>query len=101
MSKTVRELEPKEMWNHFADINAVPRPSKKEERIIAYMVEFGNKLGLQTMQDEIGNVIIKKPASPGMEGRQTRWYCKVIWIWYTRKMQVLILILILKELKCL
>jgi len=71
MSKTVRELEPKEMWNHFADINAVPRPSKKEERIIAFMVEFGNKLGLPTIQDEIGNVIIKKPASPGMEGKQT------------------------------
>jgi dipeptidase D len=70
MSNTVRELEPKEMWNHFADINAVPRPSKKEERIIAFMVEFGNKLGLPTMQDEIGNVIIKKPASKGMENKQ-------------------------------
>ena len=71
MSNTVRELEPKEMWNHFADINAVPRPSKKEERIIAFMVEFGNKLGLPTIQDEIGNVIIKKPASKGMENKQT------------------------------
>ena len=70
MANTVRELEPKEMWNHFADINAVPRPSKKEERIIAFMVEFGNKLGLPTMQDEIGNVIIKKPASKGMENKQ-------------------------------
>lgn len=41
MSTTVRELEPKEMWNHFADLNAVPRPSKKEERIIEFMMLFG------------------------------------------------------------
>lgn len=71
MSKTVRELEPKEMWNHFADINAVPRPSKKEERIIEFMMQFGKQLGLPTIKDEIGNVIIKKPASKGMEHKQT------------------------------
>ena len=71
MTKTIRELEPKEMWNHFADINAVPRPSKKEERIIAFMVQFGEKLGLETQKDEIGNVIIKKTASKGMENKKT------------------------------
>lgn len=71
MSKSVRELEPKELWNHFADVNAVPRPSKKEERIIEFMLQFGNKLGLETFKDEIGNVIIKKPASKGMENKQT------------------------------
>ncbi len=71
MSNTIRELEPKELWNHFADINSVPRPSKKEERIIAFMVDFGNKLGLETFQDEVGNVILKKPASKGMENKQT------------------------------
>ena len=71
MSKTVRELEPKELWNNFADINAVPRPSKKEERIIEFMMQFGNKLGLPTSKDEVGNVIIKKPASKGMESKQT------------------------------
>ncbi len=70
MSKEIRELEPKEMWNHFADLNAVPRPSKKEERIIEFMMQFGKKLGLETMKDEAGNVIIKKPASKGMEDRQ-------------------------------
>ena len=94
MSNTVRELEPKEMWNHFADINAVPRPSKKEERIIAFMVEFGNKLGLPTIQDEIGNVIIKKPASKGMENKPL--YCKAIWIWCIKKTQAQILTLIPK-----
>lgn len=67
----VRQLEPKALWNHFADLNAVPRPSKKEERVIAFMVEFGNSLGLPTKTDKIGNIIIKKPATPGMEDRKT------------------------------
>ena len=71
MSTAVRNLEPKAMWNHFADINAVPRPSKKEERIIEFMMHFGNSLGLPTHKDEIGNVIIKKPATQGMEDRAT------------------------------
>ncbi len=71
MSKTVRELEPKEMWNHFADLNAIPRPSKKEERIIEFIFQFGKKLGLDTIKDEVGNVIIKKPASKGMEQKKT------------------------------
>lgn len=67
----VRDLEPKIVWNHFADLNAVPRPSKKEERVIQFMLDFGNNLGLETKKDAIGNVIIKKPASPGMEDRKT------------------------------
>ncbi|MFK7971483.1 MAG: aminoacyl-histidine dipeptidase [Bacteroidia bacterium] len=71
MSNAVRALEPKSLWNHFADLNAVPRPSKKEERVIQFAVDFGKSLGLETMVDGVGNVIIKKPASPGMEGTQT------------------------------
>jgi dipeptidase D len=67
----VRDLEPKTLWNHFADLNAVPRPSKKEERVIAFMMNFGQALGFETIQDHIGNVIIKKPATSGMENRQT------------------------------
>ena len=69
MNEAIRNLEPKELWNHFADLNAVPRPSKKEERIIAFMKKFGEDLGLETIVDEVGNVIIRKPASPGMEDR--------------------------------
>ncbi len=68
---SVRSLEPKEMWNHFADLNAIPRPSKKEERVIEFMMNFGKSLGLETLQDDIGNVIIKKAASKGMENRKT------------------------------
>lgn len=71
MSEAVRNLEPKSLWNHFADLNAVPRPSKKEERVIQFMVDFGKKLNLETVVDSVGNVIIKKPATPGMENRKT------------------------------
>ena len=67
----VRDLEPKTVWNHFEDLNAVPRPSKKEERVRKFMVDFGKSLGLDTQEDAIGNVIIKKPASAGMENRET------------------------------
>lgn len=67
---SVRNQEPKALWNHFADLNAVPRPSKKEERVIEFMMNFGRELNLETIKDEIGNVVIKKPASPGMENRK-------------------------------
>ena len=69
MSQAIRDLEPTAMWNHFADLNAVPRPSKKEERVIEFAKQFGESLGLETMVDSVGNVIIRKPASPGMENR--------------------------------
>ena len=71
MSQEIRNLEPKELWNKFADLNAVPRPSKKEEKVIAFMKDFGKKLGFETIEDEVGNVIIKKPATAGMENRKT------------------------------
>ncbi|GAB5399734.1 MAG: aminoacyl-histidine dipeptidase [Aureisphaera sp.] len=69
MSEAVRALEPNALWNHFADLNAVPRASKKEERVIQFMKDFGNGLGLETIVDEVGNVIIRKPATSGMEDR--------------------------------
>lgn len=71
MNSEIRNLEPKTVWNNFADLNAVPRPSKKEERVIAFMVEFGKKLNLETIVDPVGNVIIKKPATSGMENKKT------------------------------
>jgi dipeptidase D len=71
MNEEIRNLEPKALWNNFADLNAVPRPSKKEEKVIQFMKSYGEKLGLHTSVDETGNVIIKKPATKGMENRQT------------------------------
>ena len=67
----VRNLEPKSLWNSFADLNAVPRGSKKEERVIQFMMDFGKCLILVTIKDASGNVVIKKPASHGMDGLKT------------------------------
>jgi dipeptidase D len=69
MSDEVRGLEPKALWNNFSDLNEIPRPSKKEEKVIEFAKNFGEGLGLDTYVDETGNVIIKKPASAGMEGK--------------------------------
>ncbi|WP_316811729.1 aminoacyl-histidine dipeptidase [Pedobacter heparinus] len=67
----VENLEPKALWNNFAALNAIPRASKKEAQVIAFMLSFGKQLGLETNKDHIGNVVIKKPATEGMETRQT------------------------------
>ena len=71
MNQNILSLEPKTIWKHFAALNAVPRPSKKEERVIAFIKAFGVDLGLETVQDTIGNVIIRKAATLGMEDRKT------------------------------
>lgn len=71
MSSAIRDLAPKEVWNMFADLNAVPRPSKKEARVIQFMVDFGKRLNLETFVDKVGNVIIQKPATKGLEDRKT------------------------------
>ncbi len=70
MNKEIRELEPVAIWKNFADLNEVPRPSKKEKRVIEFMLAFGTSLGLETFKDEVGNVIIRKPASLGMETKK-------------------------------
>ena len=71
MEASIRKLQPVSIWNHFSDLNAVPRPSKKEERVIEFMVNFGKKLMLETLVDKVGNVIIKKPATKGFENKKT------------------------------
>ncbi len=71
MNKVVEQLEPKPLWRHFAALNAVPRPSKKEARVIEFIRQFGESLGLRTEVDDAGNVVIRKPATAGMEDRQT------------------------------
>ena len=70
MNTTIRQLSPEAIWSNFADLNAVPRPSKKEERVITFIKDFGVGLNLETIEDEVGNIIIKKPATPGMEHRK-------------------------------
>jgi dipeptidase D len=63
------ELEPKGIWNNFSLLNAVPRASKKERQVIDFIKSFGNNLNLSVYEDEVGNVIIKKPATVGMENK--------------------------------
>ncbi|MBU0487175.1 MAG: aminoacyl-histidine dipeptidase [Bacteroidetes bacterium] len=69
MNEQIRNLEPKDIWENFANICSIPHPSKHEEKIAEFMVQFGKNLGLETIVDEVGNVIIRKPATPGMENR--------------------------------
>ena len=68
---SITHLEPQNIWKNFAALNAVPRPSKKEEKVIEFIKNFGKNLNLETTEDEVGNVIIRKPATYGIENRQT------------------------------
>ncbi|NDV46214.1 aminoacyl-histidine dipeptidase [Paludibacter sp. 221] len=71
MSTTdIRNLKPEMLWKNFYDITQVPHPSGKKDEIGAFLVNFGKSLGLETIQDEIGNVLIRKPATQGMENRK-------------------------------
>lgn len=71
INSDIRKLNPTELWTNFSDLNSIPRASKKEEGVIKFMMAFGKKLGLAVQKDNVGNVIIKKPASKGMENRLT------------------------------
>ncbi len=64
-------LIPESVFACFAEVNKIPRPSKREEKMIAFLMKFGQDLGLDTRRDETGNVIIRKPATKGMEGKKT------------------------------
>ena len=67
---TIQELQPSGIWKNFHSLTQIPRPSKKEAKVIAFMKQWGEDHGLETMVDECGNVIIRKPATPGMENRK-------------------------------
>ncbi len=69
--KVLTNLQPKVVWDYFEDICQVPRPSKKEEKIIQFLLNFGKKHKLPTKRDEIGNILISKPATSGKENLKT------------------------------
>ncbi len=71
MSNEISKLQPIALWENFYALTQIPRPSKKEQQAARFVEEFGKKLGLETLVDKTGNVIIKKPATPGMENRKT------------------------------
>ncbi len=64
---SIKELEPKAIWTYFSEITQIPRPSKKEEKIIQYLLDFARKHNLEAEKDAVGNVIIRKPATKGCE----------------------------------
>ncbi|MDL2231097.1 cytosol nonspecific dipeptidase, partial [Bacteroidales bacterium OttesenSCG-928-L19] len=67
MSKDIANLEPQRVFHFFNEICKIPHPSKKEDKMIDWLLETGKAMGLETKRDEIGNVLISKPATPGKE----------------------------------
>jgi len=71
MEEKIDQLKPERLWNYFLEICKIPHPSKKEEKIIQYLFDFGKALGLETFKDEAGNLMIRKPGTPGKENLQS------------------------------
>ena len=71
MERILSHLEPSRIWKHFEDICQVPRPSKKEEKILKFLIDFAEKNQLEWKQDKAGNLLITKPATKGYEDRQS------------------------------
>lgn len=67
---SIKELEPQIVWTYFDQLNQVPRPSRKEEKVIRFLLDFANEHGLESKKDHAGNVLIQKPASIGKENLQ-------------------------------
>ncbi|MFW6104111.1 MAG: M20/M25/M40 family metallo-hydrolase, partial [Bacteroidota bacterium] len=66
----ITNLDPKPLWENFHKLSQIPRPSKKEDRVVEFIEKFGKDLGLETIKDEAGNIIIKKPATKGYENKK-------------------------------
>ena len=64
-------LAPQNVWKHFDSLTQVPRPSGHLEKIQSFLLEFGESVGVEAFKDEVGNIIYRKPATPGMENRKT------------------------------
>ena len=67
---TILSLAPQNVWKHFYSLTQIPRPSGHMEKVTEFLINFGKGLGLESFVDEAGNVIIRKPATPGMENRK-------------------------------
>jgi len=71
MNNEIRVIEPSSLWNNFTNLNSVPRPSKKEEKVIDFLIQFAEKLNLNCFKDSIGNLIINKPSTDDMKNCKT------------------------------
>ena len=67
---TIKDLNPQIVWNNFYGLTQIPRPSKHEEKVIEYLYNWGKEHGIETIKDETGNIIMRKPATPGFENRR-------------------------------
>lgn len=70
MAITIKDLQPREVWKHFEALTQVPRPSGHLEKVQAFLLDFGKSINVETWQDEAGNIIMRKPATPGLEQRK-------------------------------
>ena len=66
----ILSLAPQNVWKHFYSLTQIPRPSGHLEKIQAFLLDFGKQVGVESFQDEAGNIIYRKPAAPGMEDRK-------------------------------
>lgn len=71
MSVEIKTLAPQPVWNYFYDLTQIPRPTGHMKGVTTYMIAFGKELGLETKLDDAGNILIRKPATPGLEDRKT------------------------------
>ena len=69
LKDAVATMDPQDVWQNFYQLTQIPRPSHHEEQVGDFLAQFGKDLGLETIVDDVGNVLIRKPASPGMEKR--------------------------------
>ena len=67
---SIKDLEPKSVWTNFYGITRIPRPSKHEEKIREYLLDWGRERGIESFTDKTGNVILRVPATPGYENRK-------------------------------
>ena len=72
MAAEIRNLSPQHVWGYFHDLTQIPRPTGHMDAVIRYILAFGKESGLETLQDKTGNIVIRKPATPGME------HCKTV-----------------------
>lgn len=71
MKPQIISLKPTKIWKNFNDLTKIPRPSKSEQKAVNFINDFGKKLGFKTIKDNVGNTVIRKPATAGMEGKKT------------------------------
>ena len=71
MSAEIKNLSPKPVWDYFYSLTQIPRPTGHMEAVTRFVESVGNALGLETLRDGVGNVLIRKPASPGRENHKT------------------------------